>query len=445
MASFFRSSVVVLVAVLFSVQVTAAPVVRPASSTDVFKKGGQTLDINRHWGEIIDVKPTPSTSAKVNVPVKLAESFNWARVGTWVKNGLKSHPGKIAATAGLLWAIDQIPGASMDGVSPVRIPTVSGSSGEFWETSRDKVTFIARFADSTAACKSLIGSYPHFYYGLASGGWYPCYGSHRSDGGGVLQGHVQRVSYDCPYGVDAEFRCLTTPPGSTPQPFTDADYDELASKVPLIPESLWNSGLGSGLSDIPGTFDGPDGLDFTGPESIDLPSTRTTTTDAATGNTTVVESLPSIRFDYGTNPLSITPTTSTTTNSYSNGQLESSSTTTSVTNANDSSVVTTPVAEVPTDCAFMPTVCEFIDWVKTPFNEEEVDLSEYIEDEDFTKQVTFSGNATCPAPTTISTAFGDQTFDWKPGCDWAAMLKPLIILGALLAALYITLGLGRAD
>jgi len=444
MASCFRYGLVVLAAVLYSLQVTAAPVVRPASTTDIFKKGGQTLDINRHWGEIIDVKPTPSTSAKVNVPVKLAESFNWARVGTWVKNGLKSHPGKIAATAGLLWAIDQIPGASIDGTSPVRLPSTR-ATGAYWETSRDKVTLIARFADSSAACKSLVGSYPYFYYGAQSGVWYPCYGSNRADGGGVLQGHVQRVPYDCPYGVDAQFRCLTTPPGSTPQPFTDADYDELASKVPLIPEPLWNSGFGSGLADIPGTFDGPDGIDFGGPSSIDLPASRTTTTDSVSGNTTVVESLPSVRFDYGTNPLSITPTTSTTTNTYTNGQLQSSTTTNTQTNTNNSTVVTTPAPDIPTDCAFMPTVCAFIEWVKQPFTEEAPDFADLIDDQDFSESITIPGNATCPAPTMIETNLGSFEFSWQPACTWAGMIKPLVIIAALIAAIYISLGVARSE
>lgn len=446
MASFFRYGLVVLAAVLYSVEVTAIPVVRPASTSDVFKKGGQTLDINRHWGEIIDVKPTPTTSAKVNVPVQLAESFGWGRIANTVKNVLKSNPAKIAATAGVLWAIDQIPGAEILDGQPVRTTQPAGATGIYWETSRDQVQALARFADSSQACKSLTSSYPYWYYGAAAGAFYPCYGSYQQNTAGSRQGWVQRVEYNCPYGVGDNFACNTTPlPGGDKQPFTDADYDQFAAKVPDIPEALWNEGLGPNLADIPGTFDGPDGIGFTGPSSIDLPSVRTTTTDSVTGDTTVVESFPSIQFDYGSNPLSITPSTSTTTNTYTNGQLKNSTTTSTVTNTNNSTVVTSPVSDVPTDCAFMPTVCGFIDWVKQPFTEEAPDLSELIEDEDFSESVTISGNATCPAPTIIETNLGSFEFSWEPACVWAGMTKPLVIIAALIAAIYISLGVARSE
>jgi len=197
---------------------------------------------------------------------------------------------------------------------------------------------------------------------------------------------------------------------------------------------------------VPGSFDYPDGFEFSGPQSIDLPGVVTTSTDPATGSTTTTEILPSVHFDYGTNPWSVTPTDKTTKNTYKDGTKTNTEESVSTDPQRPGGVtVSPPKVEIPTDCDFMPTVCKFIDWVKQPFEEEEPDLTELIGDDDFTKSVTFSGNASCPAPTTINTAFGAQVFDWTPGCEWAAMLKPLIILGALLAALYISLGLGRSD
>ena len=93
----------------------------------------------------------------------------------------------------------------------------------------------------------------------------------------------------------------------------------------------------------------------------------------------------------------------------------------------------------------MPTVCSFIDWVKTPFNEEEPDLSELIADEDFEKEINFSSNATCPGPSMISTSYGDFEFSWDPACQWAGMIKPFFLIAALISAIYISLGAIRGS
>ncbi len=427
MASCFRYGLVVLAAVLYSVQVTAAPVVRPASTTDVFKKGGQTLDINRHWGEILDVKPTPTTTAKVNLPVNLKQGFNWSRVVASVKSALKLHPGKIAATAGAMWLIDQIPGGSYDPATDSYVTNPTNTTTTYWLGASN-----GRYGTAEQACKSYSGSYT---VTANTNGSYYC----RNSSGQVMWTLIPQT-LQCPYG-HTKYRCDA---GPNVVPLTDSQFETMASQAPNMPEDMWNSGFGDSLGSIPGTFDGPDAEDFTGPSSVELPSTRTTTTDS-TGNTTVVESIPSIRFDYGTNPLSITPSTSTTTNTYTNGQLQSSTVTNTQTNTNNSTVVTTPATEVPTDCAFMPTVCAFIDWVKQPFTEEAPDFSDLIDDQDFSESITISGNATCPAPTMIETNLGSFEFSWQPACTWAGMIKPLVIIAALIAAIYISLGVARSE
>ncbi|MNG16967.1 Neisseria meningitidis TspB protein [compost metagenome] len=91
----------------------------------------------------------------------------------------------------------------------------------------------------------------------------------------------------------------------------------------------------------------------------------------------------------------------------------------------------------------MPTVCEFIDWVKTPFDEEEPDLSELIVDDDFERTINFASNATCPAPLDMATSQGTFQFSFVPACTFAGMIKPIIIIIALLSAIYINLGLVR--
>ena len=170
------------------------------------------------------------------------------------------------------------------------------------------------------------------------------------------------------------------------------------------------------LDAVPGSYDYPDGTDFTGPASI--PGEPITTTTQGPDGTTVTTSTPSYSFDYSTNPLSITTTTNNTTTVYNNGTLVSTTTST-----NAGTVVDAPPAteapEVPTDCEFMPTVCEFIAWFKTPAPMPEPDMPEAVDD-DFQQTYSASFGGACPAPRTVHTDnFGTLSISWQPICDLA--------------------------
>ena len=99
MVGFLRCCVVGLLS--FSVLAVEAaprqkPVVRPASTQDQFKKGQTTLDIDRHWGEVIDVPSSQYTSsAKVNVPVVQKSKYSPGRIAGAIKNVLKNNPIKV--------------------------------------------------------------------------------------------------------------------------------------------------------------------------------------------------------------------------------------------------------------------------------------------------------------------------------------------------------------
>lgn len=427
MARFSCSGFLVLAALLFSIEVNAGRVVvpEPGSIVPTFTPGtGPSAFIDsRSWDATISTQG----GSRVKVPVTASRSYGWPKWASGAKSLIKNSPAQAAAAAGLGGILAAVDWVMKDGA-------------------------LVRWPDATSCF--------HAYYGGTgmatrceySSGGDACRGLYEMSGvnyrsAGALQGGVCYY-YPVPSGTviqSGRWESLEIDPSTQPRvPVVDSDIDSL---VDGINDPVVAADSAPFIADnIPGSFDYPDGYDFTGPPSIDLPSTTTTTTNPTTGDTTVVESLPSIQFEYGTQPWSITPTDKTTTNTYKNGtKTETSETVTSPVTVGSGGAVQVPPVEVPTDCAFMPTVCEFIEWVKQPFEEEEPDLSELISDDDFTKSVTFSGNATCPAPTVINTQFGAQVFDWTPGCEWAAMLKPLIILGALLAALYISLGIGRSD
>lgn len=428
MARFSCSSFLVLAALLFSLEVSAARQVIPepgeVQRAWVPGTGPSAFVDSRDWNATVSTQ----SGSRVQLPVTAKRSYGWPKWAAGAKSFIKTSPQQAAAAAGMAGIFAAVDWVMTDGA-------------------------LTRKGD-TSVC---------FSAGVSGGIGVPCtYGSAQQACTAFLQAANINYSqggaqynpawpagpcwyYEAGSGYYRELGTWGRTETTSPRvPVTDAEIDSLidginspsvaAESAPFIADN------------VPGSFDYPDGFEFTGPQSIDLPGVVTTSTDPATGSTTTTEVLPSVQFDYGVNPWSITPTDKSTKNTYKDGTKTNTEESVSTDPQRPGGVtVSPPKVEIPTDCDFMPTVCNFIDWVKQPFEEEEPDLSELIGDDDFTKSVTFSGNSSCPAPTTINTAFGTQVFDWTPGCEWAAMLKPLIILGALLAALYISLGLGRSD
>lgn len=404
---------------------------------------------SRNWNATISTQ----SGARVNVPVVSSNGYTPARIANAVKNLIKSHPLKIAGTGVGLYLINQLPGASFDPLTgqPLITPHLV-TSGYSWQPYITNATVqpTQRYSTEREACIRVVGSESSGnswtlgiqYHSATQRGctrvWNPavCPGC-----GTQTIGTATRTTLNCPNGIDEQTSTCRTSP-ITPIPLTDPQLDQLVSSVPNMTPQHW-ADLGPLLYDnIPATFDGPDFQDFTGPSSIQLPSTTTTSTNPSNGEVTIVESLPSLQLDYSSSPNSITSTPTTVTNTYQNGNLTNTSTTTTNTTT---TTTPTPVAEIPTDCEFMPTVCAFIEWYRQPFDEEEPDLSDIIADDEFSETYVFSGNAQCPPPANISTVFGDFEFSYQPACQWAGMIKPLIIMAALLSAIFINLGSVRGN
>lgn len=444
MVGFLRCCVVGLLS--FSVLAVEAaprqkPVVRPASTQDQFKKGQTTLDIDRHWGEVIDVPSSQYTSsAKVNVPVVQKSKYSPGRIAGAIKNVLKNNPIKVAATAAGVYLIHQLPGANFDAATgqPLITPGFQ-RTGTSWQMNTWGGTYFGAYPSFQAGCDAMKPNILYYETRVydTSNGSNICRLRDNFNGQLKTFGIGYSVVLDCPNGFNTTTSLCNVAP-IVPVPLDEPQLDQLASGVNGFTESHWNEIGPILLDEVPATFDGPDGTEFTGPASIQGSPTVTTSTDIGTGNTTVTESIPSFTFDYSTDPLSITTNTTVTNNTYENGVQTSTST--SVQTSPSTGVETVPEIEVPTDCDFMPTVCSFIDWVKDPFEEEEPDLSDLISDDDFQKNIDFSSNASCPAPSIMATSQGSFEFSWQPACQWAGMVKPFIIIAALLAAIFINLG-----
>lgn len=439
MARFLRYClcVVVLVSpVAFSASRTI--VVQPGELQPTYSPGQNpyAFSDSRSWKEPVSTQ----TGSRVNVPVTKTDKTGWPKFRAGLKNALKVNPARVivsgavsAAVAGVGWVMSpdntrlqkqqqQVDGQPVSGsgsFDPVQICQTlpaSQTMGKITTVTFNGVlyavyvgphqTYPSGYAVTNYCTNRSLGYAPD-----SLGGYWP-----QSAQRVITVNDVETLSTDL---SDAEL-----------QAFVDSlsDPNLAADAAPHV------------LDAVPGSYDYPDGTDFTGPASIQG-DPITTTTEGPDG-TTVTTSTPSYSFDYSTNPLSITTTTNNTTTVYNNGTLVSTTTTT-----NGGTVVDAPSAteapEVPTDCEFMPTVCEFIAWFKTPAPMPEPDMPEPVDD-DFQQTYSASFGGSCPAPRTVQTDnFGTLSISWQPICDLAAYIKFLVIGGASLFAAYIGLGISR--
>lgn len=99
-----------------------------------------------------------------------------------------------------------------------------------------------------------------------------------------------------------------------------------------------------------------------------------------------------------------------------------------------------------TDCAFFPTLCEWLNWTKEPLVDD-VDLDNLInefEPDDDSYSIDL-GVGVCPAPVSLNIGFFDTDIElsYEPACDLMITIRPLILASAYLLAAYIYLGVFR--
>lgn len=149
--------------------------------------------------------------------------------------------------------------------------------------------------------------------------------------------------------------------------------------------------------------------------------------------------------NFAVSPSTVTPSsgdpklevsTKTQTDTYKDGQKTSSKTETETTKPSDNEDKPTFVGgggsgkETPTDCAFFPTLCKWLDWTQEDVGDEP-DLDKIINDaDDFEREYKITGGAaSCPAPYKLTIPFFAKTFDvsYQPFCDFATYLRYLFL------------------
>lgn len=411
-------------------------IVQPGEITPTYGPGvgGDAFIDGRDWNATV----SDQKGSRHTVPVTLEKKYSWPTFRGALKNALKVNPGQLALTgvvAGALAGVDWImspDNTQIQKKQDVPLPYTPASGQYAWALSNPNGTPAAGFSSPTAACavlNSMDPSRSHVPIPTADPLRFNCSNS---------TWWTTRYGSACPSGSTYNPQQGTC---TTPQllPVSDADLDSFVGSI--SDPSFAASAAPDILSSVPGSFDYPDSETFGGPNSIELPSVETTSLDQVSGDTVVKQETTTLDLVYSKNPLSVTATPTTVTNTYQNGTLINTTTNT----VTGPTVDAQPLPEVPTDCEFMPTVCEWLAWFKEPMPMPEVDLPT-PEDQDFEETYSANFGGGCPPPRQIAlTLFPPVQFSWEPLCDFAGYLKFLVVGGAALMAAFIGLGISRGN
>lgn len=299
---------------------------------------------NRFRADSITGVFPPGAAPKVKVPVKPVLTVNPTKLATSVVQSIKGGgvPG-LLATAAVVWAIDQIPGASVDSgqlvvLNPGEPLTGTPPQGSTYGWNVSGGTSSTRRYDPVSAC---VAAYPvgtwlmhqtaqpptqmqvreHRIVGSSSDSvtcllmpQNQAYGAIRSD-------TILRSGSSCPTGSiysDAHRSCVGS--GGS-RPFEDSDYAALSSAIALVTSSDWLRDLTkakcNGSLSPEGCYqDLVDRRPYHGPASQTTPSNSTTTTKTnpdGTISTTVTTTQNKYDYTYTQNGYTYRTTTTTTT------------------------------------------------------------------------------------------------------------------------------------
>lgn len=417
-------------------------VVEPSQLQKTFSPGqaAYAWSDSRSWAEPVTVQ-----NGRLNVPVTRTSSYGWPKAHTALKNIIKASPAQLAGTAAFAAIFAGIDWLMEDGV------LVKRTTGEPVPTSQFGYYVIGpkcngqKFSSNSAAhaCFTAAESAAYAAYGL---GYQVQQGRSVQVDSTTFNNYID-IRIAGPWQESGSYQIvqlqgICQPPATLSNGVCSSVGGQSAITQAEIDAAVDQFNDKQKVADIANQFPSfePDFDDLTGPSSITgdpIVSTKNTPSGSEVTTTT-----PSYSFDYSTNPLSITTTTNNTTTVYNNGTLVSTTNTTNAGTVNPVEPVKPP--EIPTDCEFMPTVCAWLDWFKTPAEMPEPDMPQPVDD-DFVQQYSVSFGGSCPAPRTVDTQFGTLSLSWQPLCDLASIIKYLVIASASLYAAFIGLGISRGN
>lgn len=237
------------------------------------------------------------------------------------------------------------------------------------------------------------------------------------------------ISFTCPSGYNkVGSSCVATNGGAGATIPFDESY--FADAVPMPNDSAEALQLNQALLEelLEAQADGVMNI-------VADPVTETkTSTSLVEGVETVTEVIDTYSFPVTNNNTispTIVPTKTTVTNVYQGGSLVSTNTSTEVSGGSGGQPPAS--STVPTDCDFFPTICEFINWFKSPPTGPEPDFSQVMGDDPQGREYVFpGGSGSCPAPYALTVMGSPQEFSYEFICDFAVQLSTLVMIASYL-------------
>ena len=268
---------------------TTVPVTVPSAHATIKNSSGVTVSGNslKATGPIQGTFiPKEGAGTRVSLKVKPVVDFSVPRTINAIKPLVRGGFAGALATAGVVWAINQLPGASFDPLTgqPVVAPVLN-TDATYWLAQNAGTSISKRRSTALASCKAIGGTESQFeFWVVTSVSTTSANCVWRIMGtGDQAYGPTYKVNKTCPNGFNSTtFDCLST--AQQPRPFNDADYSSLETRLDTIVNPEWlREILLTSCAGAPNPETCADGLKdyqdkLLGPSTVPGGSTTTTST-----------------------------------------------------------------------------------------------------------------------------------------------------------------------
>lgn len=252
---------------------------------------------------------------------------------------------------------------------------------------------------------------------------------------GQVSTHYQ-VSFRVRYAyTDVSFNCPTggTKLGNRCVPATSVPFDE-SLFADAVPQATTNTQFNNSLWELI-EQEAQASTVILNIDEVEQSTNQTVTTNGVTQEIETVDTFTFPVTNNGTSSPTVNPTKTTTTNTYEAGNLVDTTTVVETGSSTGGLPGSGSSSDIPTDCDFFPTLCEWLDWFRDDVPPEEPDFDELLLDDVGEVEFTFNGGSgSCPAPLDISLTVFSKTVQLKYDviCDYAVVVSYFVLISASL-------------
>lgn len=435
-------------ALLFASSVSAAKIIDlgPSDYRSFGPNGTHTAQgVRSSFGQTVRMPPTLNT---LNVTRNAVVPYG--SIANGLRNITRVNPASVAASAAITglflavdWVFDQSTGEWVREVENIN----EDPAFELWSvvqfSSNDAVRpyFPTPYAACEAYRQQRMPLYSYTSYKLDDTTSGRCTLTYPN--GSVFQPNLTRRG-NCPAGYQFQSGTGVCAGDPTTIDLSPEDWQVLGDALPSLPAQQVADAAGFTQRQIGSPLPGYQDITMTGPSSVSGPSSTSTSTDPATGDTTVTTSSTQTELSYGDTTITATDTTTSTT--YQNGQETGTTVTTETPGELPVSTGGGSAGDWPRFCDWATVVCDWLNWTQEDPPPEE-DLPVVVDDDFYEEKRISFGSKSCPPPHEVNLApFLETTVgvSFQPLCDFAGLIYYMVMAASYIIAAYISIGVARA-